>query len=43
MNAFKNINTQFINYQGPSRDLQKEDEMYGDPENPFDSYGPVLE
>jgi hypothetical protein len=21
----------------------KEDEMYGDPENPFDNYGPILE
>ena len=43
MNAFKKINQEFVNYKGPSRNLQKEDEMYGDPENPFDMYGPILE
>ena len=43
MNAFKNINQQFISYKGPSRELVKEDEMYGDPESPFDTYGPILE
>jgi hypothetical protein len=43
MNAFKNINQQFITYKGPGRERVKEDEMYGDPENPFDAYGPILE
>ena len=43
LNAFKAINRLFIDYEGPNRELQKEDEMYGDPENPFDQYGPVIE
>ena len=26
----------------PEKQLMKEDEMYGDPENPFDQYGPII-
>ena len=36
--AFKEINRLFTSYK-PLKQLQKEDEMYGDPENPFDQYG----
>ena len=32
----------FVDYH-PSKELKKEDEMYGDPENPFDTYGPIIE
>ena len=26
----------------PEKEIQKEDEMYGDPDNPFDQYGPLI-
>lgn len=43
LNAFKEINQLFVDYQGPNRALQKEDEMYGDPDNPFELYGPIIQ
>lgn len=43
MNAYKAINRLFIDYEGPNRELKREDDMYGDPENPFDQYGPIIE
>ena len=43
MNAFKLINQQLLDWDDGAKELQKEDEMYGDPENPFDVYGPILE
>jgi hypothetical protein len=42
-NAFKKINHLFVSYQPPSKERMREDEMYGDPENPFDQYGNVIE
>jgi len=41
--AFKKINQLFLTYDHESKEIKKEDEMYGDPENPFDTYGPILE
>lgn len=43
MNAFKLINQQLLDWDDGAKEIQKEDEMYGDPENPFDVYGPILE
>ena len=43
MNAFKLINKELIEWKDEDRDVAKEAEMYGDPENPFDVYGPILE
>lgn len=42
LNAFREINQLFVDYQGPNRELQKEDELYGDPANPFEVYGPII-
>lgn len=42
MNAYKKINQEFVSYR-PKSALQREDEMYGDPENPFDNYGGIME
>ena len=36
LNAFKRINRLFATYDWNQKETQKEDEMYGDPENPFD-------
>ena len=32
-----------MTYDWGSKKTQKEDEMYGDPENPFDTYGSIME
>jgi hypothetical protein len=32
-----------MDYDHDAKEIKKEDEMYGDPENPFDTYGPILE
>ena len=40
--AFKAINQHFLDFD-QNKERKKEDEMYGDPENPFDTYGPILE
>lgn len=42
MAAFKAINQLFLDFD-QNKERKKEDEMYGDPENPFDTYGPILE
>ena len=42
MLAFKKINQLFMSYK-QSKPIVKEDLLYGDPENPFDTYGSVLE
>lgn len=42
LNAFREINQLFVDYQGPNRELQKEEELYGDPANPFEVYGPII-
>lgn len=39
--AFKEISRLFMTYT-PEKEIQKEDEMYGDPDNPFDQYGPLI-
>jgi len=33
----------FMDYDHDAKEIKKEDEMYGDPDNPFDTYGPILE
>ena len=43
MQAFKEIGSLLESYRGQKKTLSKEEQMYGDPSNPFELYGPLIE